>query len=142
MRVKDLKDLRDLKDLKEVSKDDVVELLDELRVIASKGATELLGTGKKNARRAIGAPGEGAVSMALIGGVMLGLMVGALLALVFSPFSSGEARRKLNEQVGKVKERIPSAPGRGSNGEGSYAEETPDTLRSPRTGTPEGTTSV
>ena len=122
MRVKDLKDLRDIKDLKEVNREDVVELLDELRVIATKGANELLGTGKKSARRAIGAPSEGAVTLALIGGIVAGVIVGALMALVLSPFSAGEAR--LPEQ------------GRG-NGRGMYPHEEPETQRSPSTGLPE-----
>src|SRR3989304_9492159 len=94
MRVKDLKDLRDIKDLKEVNREDVVELLAELRVIATKGANELLGTGKKSARRAIGAPSEGAVTLALIGGIVAGVIVGALMALVLSPFSARRGRQR------------------------------------------------
>lgn len=138
MRVKDLKDIKDLKDLKDVDRKDVVELLDELRVIASKSATEILGSGKKNARRAIGAPDEGAVRFALMGGVVIGMIVGAMLALVFSPFSR-EARERLSKEVGRVRERATVKRG-GENGGSFYPpEESPETLRSPRTGTPEGT---
>ena len=135
MRVKDLKDLRDIKDLKEVNREDVVELLDELRVIATKGANELLGTGKKSARRAIGAPSEGAVTLALIGGIVAGVIVGALMALVLSPFSAGEARQRLVREVDRVRERLPEQ-GRG-NGRGMYPHEEPETQRSPSTGMPE-----
>ncbi|MGH2378030.1 MAG: YtxH domain-containing protein [Candidatus Limnocylindria bacterium] len=139
MRVKDLSEIRDIKDLKDVDRKDVIELLDELRTIASKSATELLGSGKKNARRAIGAPGEGAVSMALIGGVVLGMMVGALLALVFSPFSRGEARERLTKEVSRIKERAPAAM-RGDDGGSFYPPESaPETMGSPRSGSPEGT---
>jgi hypothetical protein len=138
MRVKDLREIKDLKDLKDVDRKDVVELLDELRVIASKSATELLGSGKKSARRAIGAPGEGAVRTALLGGVVIGMIVGAMLALVFSPFSA-EARERLTKEVGRVRER--GTVKRGSDNGGSFypPEDAPETLRSPRTGTPEGT---
>lgn len=138
MRVKDLREIKDLSDLKDVDRKDVVELLDELKTIASKGANELLGTGRKNARRAIGAPDEGAVRFALLGGIAVGVIVGAMLALVFSPFS-GEAREKLTREVGRVRER--ATAGRRENGGTSYypPEDTSDTLRSPRSGMPEGT---
>lgn len=138
MRVKDLRDIKDIKDLKDVDRKDVVELLEELRTIASKGATELLGSGRKSARRAIGAPGEGAIGFALVGGIAIGMIVGAMLALVFSPFST-EARERLTKEVGRIRER--ATVKRGSENGGSFypPEDAPETLRSPRTGTPEGT---
>lgn len=142
MRVKDLRDIKDLKDLRDVDRKDVVELLDELRTIASKGASELLGSGRKNARRAIGAPGEGAVPAALIGGIVVGAIVGALLALVFSPFGSGEARQRLTKEVVRIRERIPAkTKGQGDHNGGSYypTEDAPETMRSPRTGVSEET---
>lgn len=135
MQVRDLKDLR-ARDLKDVKRDDVIELLDELRTIASKGATELLTGGKKSARRAIGAPEPGSVSSAMIGGVVIGLIVGALFALVFTPFSAGEARRRITSEMEKVRERrMPNAPRRESNGAAQW-DETPETVRSPKTGEP------
>jgi hypothetical protein len=138
MRVKELRDIKDLKELKDLDRKDVIELLEELRVIASKSANELLGSGKKNARRAIGAPGEGAVRSALMGGVVIGMIVGAMLALVFSPFST-EARERLTKEVGRIRERATVKRG-GENGGSFYPpEDAPGTLRSPRTGTPEGT---
>lgn len=138
MRVKDLRDIKDLKELKDLDRKDVIELLEELRVIASKSATELLGSGKKNARRAIGAPDEGAVRFALMGGVVVGMIVGAMLALVFSPFST-EARERLTKEVGRIRERATVKRG-GENGGAYYpSEDAHETLRSPRTVTPEGT---
>ncbi len=127
MRVKDLRDIRDLKDLKDVDRKDVVELL---------------GSGRKNARRAIGAPGEGAVPAALIGGIVVGAIVGALLALVFSPFGSGEARQRLTKEVARIRERVPvKSKGVGDHNGGSLypPEDAPETMRSPRTGVSEGT---
>lgn len=137
MRVKDLKDIK-MGELRDIERKDVVELLDELRTIASKSATELLGSGRKSARQAIGAPDEGAVRSALMGGIVIGMIVGAILALVFSPFST-EARERLTKEVGRVKER--ASVKRGSHNGGSFypPENAPETLRSPRTGTPEGT---
>lgn len=102
MRIKDIKDVRDLRD---VNTNDVIELLDELRVIASKRGTELLGQGRHQARKAIGAPGEGAVGMALVVGIVLGALAAAVMTLLMSPMPGPEARRKLSEQVEKVRER-------------------------------------
>jgi len=139
MKIRDLRDIKDLKDLRDVDRKEVVELLDELRAVASKGAADILGSGRKSARRAIGAPDEGAVSMALVGGVVIGMIVGALVALVFSPFSSGEARERLTMEVGRIRERKVVKHG-GENGGSLYpSEDAPETQRSPRTGAPEGT---
>lgn len=135
MRVRDLRDIKDLRDLKDVKRDDVVELLDELRQIATKGAGDLLTGGRKGARKAIGAPDEGAVPAALIGGIVIGVIVGAVFAIVFTPFSGSEARRRLTTEAERMRERMPSAPSRGSNG-GATWEETPEKLRSPRSGEP------
>lgn len=118
MKVRDIKDMRDLRDL---DTSDVIELLDELRAIATKSATGLLGEGRHRARRALGVPGEGAVSAALIGGLVVGLIIGAAFALIMSPFSGGEARRRLTEQVERARERMPQMQ-RGGNGRSVYSE--------------------
>ncbi len=138
MKVKDLKNIKDLRDLREMDRGEVVELFDELRTIASKSATELLGTGKKSARHAIGAPDEGAVRFALLGGIAIGVIVGAMIALVFSPFSV-EARERLTKEVGRVRDRATVKHGSQNGGSLYPLEEAPETVRSPRTGAPEGT---
>jgi hypothetical protein len=138
MKIKDLRDIKDLKDLRDVDRKEVVELLDELRTVASKGAAELLGSGRKSARHAIGAPSEGAIRFALLGGIAIGMIVGAMLALVFSPFSA-EARERLTKEVGRIRERKVVKHG-GDNGGSFYPpEDAPETLRSPRADAPEGT---
>jgi hypothetical protein len=110
MRMKDIKDVRDLR---EMNTNDVVELLDELRAIASKRGTELLAQGRTQARKAIGAPGEGAVGTALVVGIVLGALAAAVVTLLMSPMPGPEARRKLTEQVEKVRERArPEGNGR------------------------------
>jgi hypothetical protein len=107
MRMKDIKDVRDLR---EMNSNDVIELLDELRAIASKRGTELLAQGRTQARRAIGAPGEGAVSTAFVVGIVLGALAAAVMTLLMSPMPGPEARRKLSEQVEKVREKMPVRP--------------------------------
>jgi hypothetical protein len=118
MKVRDIKDVRDLQRL---DTNDVVELLDELRMVASKSASDLLGQGRTQARRALGVPGEGAVAWALIGGLMLGVIVGAAFALLWAPFTGGEARKRLSEQVERARERVPQMA-RGGNGRSVYSE--------------------
>ena len=119
MRIKDIKDVRDLRD---ISSNDVIELLDELRVIASKRGTELLGQGRAQARKAVGAPSEGAVSTALVVGIVLGAAVAAVMTLLMSPMRGTEARRRLTERVEKVRERArPDGNGRAH----SYERVTP-----------------
>jgi len=97
-----IKDLRDLRDLRELSTNDVVDLAGELREIAAKRGLELLGQGKVQARRAIGAPGEGAVPLAVFAGIALGLVMGAIFASLATPVRGQEARRKLREQAGRL----------------------------------------
>lgn len=130
MRVRDIKDVRDLK---EMSANDALALLDELKATFSKQATDLTRQGRDRARKALGAPDPGAVSMALIGGIVAGLIVGALMAIVFAPFSGAEARRRLGEQVDRVRERSGAAAG--GNGKTPYPHHAP---ASPATGVPVG----
>lgn len=118
MRMKDIKDVRDLRDM---NTNDVIELLDELRAIATKRGTELLAQGRTQARKAIGAPDEGAVGIALIVGILLGAAVAAVVTLLMSPMPGPEARRKLTEQMEKVRERVPAA--RPGNGRAAYERE-------------------
>ena len=104
MRIKDIKDMREIRDL---SSNDMVDLLDELKVIAGKRGTELLEQGRVQARRAIGAPDGGAVGTAFLAGIALGAAVGAVATLLMSPMPGTEARRRLTQQVEKVRERVP-----------------------------------
>jgi hypothetical protein len=82
-------DLMDLKDRK------LDEVLDELRAAAANRAAELLGEGRVQARRALGAHDEGALFSALTIGIVAGALVGAALALLVTPMSGAEARRKI-----------------------------------------------
>lgn len=102
-----MKDIKDMSDLKEMNTGDVVDLLDELRAVATKRGTELLAQGRAGARKALGAPDEGAVGSAFFVGVLLGAAVGALVALLMTPLEGREARRRLSEQVERARERVP-----------------------------------
>jgi YtxH-like protein len=104
MRIKNVKDVSDLRDM---STSDVVDLLDELRAIATKRGTELLAQGRAGARKALGAPDEGGVGWAFLVGVLLGAAVGALVALLATPTTGPETRRRLTEEVDRARERIP-----------------------------------
>lgn len=130
MRVRDIKDVRDLKDM---SATDAFELLDELKAIFSKQATDLTRQGRDRARKALGVPDQGAISAALIGGIVAGVIVGALMAIVFAPFSGAEARRRLGEQVDRMRERAEATAG--GNGQTPYPHRAP---ASPVTGVPVG----
>lgn len=122
MRIKDIGKIKDPSDLKEISTNDVVELLDELRGIATKRGIELLGHGRREARRAIGAPGEGAVGSALVVGILMGAVVAAVVTLLITPLRGAEARRRLSQEVERVRERVPAARAEG-NGRALYEPE-------------------
>jgi len=78
-----------LKDLK------LDEVLDEMRAASGKRAAELLGEGRGQARRALGGHDDGALLMTLTVGVVLGALVGAIVALLTTPASGSETRRKI-----------------------------------------------
>lgn len=122
MKVKDLSHIKDISDLKELNTNDVVELLDELRAIAMKRGTELLGQGRQQARKAIGAPEEGAIGGALLFGIVLGAAVAAVVTLLMTPMRGDEARRRLTEEVERVREKMPVTRPDG-NGRSVYEQE-------------------
>ena len=122
MKVKDLSHIKDISDLKELNTNDVVELLDELRAIAMKRGTELLGQGRQQARKAIGAPAEGAIGGALLFGIVLGAAVAAVVTLLMTPMRGDEARRRLTEEVERVREKMPATRPDG-NGRSIYEQE-------------------
>ena len=119
MRLHDIKDTSDLRDL---STNDVVDLLDELRAVATKRGTELLEQGREQARRALGAPAPGAVGGALMFGIILGALVGAIVAVFMTPVPGREARQRLAQQAEQLRDRMPdmAAGSAGSNGRSTY----------------------
>lgn len=86
-----------IKDLK------IDEVLEDLRDEASKRAAKLLGEGRTQARRAVGAHDDTALFSAFTAGILLGAVVGAALALLLAPFPGTEARRRLGERAAKMR---------------------------------------
>ncbi len=122
MKIKDLSHIKELSDLKELNTNDMVELLDELRAIAMKRGTELLGQGRHQARKAIGAPGDGAVGSVFVLGILLGAAVAAAVTLLMTPMRGSEARQRLTEEMERVRELVPAVRPDG-NGRSSYEHE-------------------
>jgi hypothetical protein len=122
MKIRDLRNIRDLGDLRDMNSNDVIELLDELRAIATRRGTELLGQGRHQARRAIGAPDEGAVTWAFLVGMLVGAATAAVATMLMSPVTGTEARRRLTEQADRVRERVAAARADG-NGRPIYERE-------------------
>lgn len=112
-----LTDIREVDDLKQMNVNDVVDVLDELRGIASKRGMDMLQRGRVQARRAIGAPDPGQVTIAFLGGLLLGAAIAAIATMLASPVPPAEARRKLNEQVEKARGRV------GMRGDGQVHQE-------------------
>ncbi|HEV2251484.1 MAG TPA: hypothetical protein VGT60_13365 [Candidatus Limnocylindria bacterium] len=109
--------------IKDLKLDDV---FDDLRAQASKRIEDLLADGRKQARKAGGGHDDAALFSALTLGVVVGVIVGAAIALVMTPFSGQQARAKLSERVDKLRSdndtptwEPPSASGNGTAA-GSY----------------------
>ena len=93
----------DLSDLKGIKLD---EILGDLRDEAGKRASSLIGEGRgqvKTARRAIADPNDGDMFGAFVLGIAVGALVGAAVALLLTPVSGSEARRKLTEKAEKMR---------------------------------------
>src|SRR5438034_7998389 len=91
-----------------VSVKDLQDVVDDLRGQATKRASELLGEGKTEVRRAVGGHSDGALFGAIALGMVLGAIVGAALALLYAPFTGDEARRRLGESVEKARTTEPA----------------------------------
>ena len=99
-------DLSDLKGLK------LDELFSDWRDEAGKRASSLMSDSRtqvKRGRRAVADPNDGDMFGAFVLGVTVGALIGAAIALVLTPVSGSEARKKLTEKADKL--RGESAPG-------------------------------
>ena len=98
-----------------VSVKDLQDVVDDLKGEATKRANDLFGEGKSEVRRAVGGHSDGAIFGTLALGLVLGAIVGAAIALLFAPFTGDEARRRLSENVDKIRPTEPaSKAGNGS----------------------------
>lgn len=91
--------LSDLKDIK------LADLLSEIKHAAAKQASGVLGDGReqlKRSRRDL-AGNDGDMLGGFILGLSVGALVGAALALLLTPVSGDQARRKLAERAEKLR---------------------------------------
>src|SRR5205807_8501978 len=86
--------------IKDLKLDDV---LDDLRAQVMKRIDDLISDGRKQARKAGGGHDDTAIFSALTIGVLAGVIVGAAIALVMTPFNGQQARAKLSERVDKMR---------------------------------------
>ncbi len=117
----------DLSDLKGIKLD---EILGDLREEAGKRASSLMGEGRgqvKNARRALADPNDGDMFGAFALGLAVGALIGAAVALLITPVSGSQARRKLTEQAERIRgESVPDwEAGGAGNGKSTYQTTTP-----------------
>ncbi|HET8568364.1 MAG TPA: YtxH domain-containing protein [Candidatus Limnocylindria bacterium] len=110
----DLRELRDLtKDVK------VDEILGDVRDALASSADTLIGDGRKRARQAVGGHDDGALFAAFGVGMLVGALVGAAVALLMTPMSGADARRKLGQQVEKARGQEQLAPAWETSGAGN-----------------------
>ncbi len=122
----DLSDLKsELKGLK------LEELFGDWRDEATKRASGLMSDGRgqlKRGRRAVADPNDGDMFGAFVIGVTVGALIGAAVALLLTPVSGSEARRKLTERAEKMRKDSGSewdAAGGVDNGKTAYQTTTP-----------------
>ena len=115
----DLSDLAsELKGLK------LEELFGDWRDEATKRASGLMSDGRgqlKRGRRAVADPNDGDMFGAFVIGVTVGALIGAAIALVLTPVSGSEARKKLAERAEKMRssESDPEWESGGASGAGN-----------------------
>ena len=120
-------DFSDLKGLK------LDELFSEWRDEAAKRASGLMSEGRgqiKRSRKAVADPNDGDMFGAFVLGITVGALIGAALALVLTPVSGSEARKKLADQAEKLRgESGPEWESGGAsgigNGKTAYQTSTP-----------------
>jgi hypothetical protein len=79
------------------------ELVNDIREGAQKRASDILGEGRAQARQIVGGRSDAAVLTALGIGLVLGALVGAAIALLATPFSGTETRRRIGERVDRMR---------------------------------------
>jgi hypothetical protein len=84
---------------------DLQDVVDELKDQATKRASDLLGESKSQVRTAFGGHSDATLFGTLALGIILGAVVGAALTILFTPVSGVEARRKIGENVDKMRSR-------------------------------------
>lgn len=105
----------DFKDLK------LDELVGGWRDEATKRASDLIGDGRSQARRSLGHHDDSQMFAMFVGGVLIGALVGAAVALLMTPFTGNEARKRISERVETLRSSADDlGMGGGSNGRSVY----------------------
>lgn len=109
----------DLSDLKGIKLDEILSDLSEKAAKRASGFMSDAGQPVKRGRRAIADQNDGDMFAAFILGLSVGAVIGAALALVLTPVSGSEARRKLSEKAERLRgEGAPEWESSGASGNG------------------------
>ncbi len=85
------------------------DLVDVLKGQAGRRASDLLGEGRSEVRRAIGGQSDGTL-LGIFGlGVLFGAIIGATLALLLVPFPGDVTRQRFGANIDKMRMREPAA---------------------------------
>jgi|SRR2546425_2526627 len=120
-----------------VSMKELQGVVDDLRDSATRKASDWIGEGRGQVRDAVGGRSDGALFGMFAVGLIVGCLAGAAIALIVTPFSGVEARRRISEKVEKAqKERTAEmAPTNGemapTNGETTPTNGSSRSSRSP-----------
>ena len=110
-----------------VSVKDLQEVVDDLKGQAQKKAADWIGEGRGQMRDVVGGHSDGAMFGVLALGLIVGCLAGAAIALLVTPVSGVEARKRIGEQVVKAQQsRVPEElPTNGSTRSSSYTPASP-----------------
>jgi hypothetical protein len=87
-----------------VSMKELQGVVDDLKESATRKASDWIGESRGQVREAVGGHSDGALLGMFAVGLIVGCLAGAAIALIVTPFSGSEARRRLSEKVEKAKQ--------------------------------------
>jgi hypothetical protein len=94
---------------------DLQDVVDDLKDQAAKRASDLLSDSKSQVRGVVGGHSDSTLLTTFALGVVLGALVGAALSLLFTPMSGEEARRRIGQNVDKMRTGEPMGVGNGQS---------------------------
>src|SRR2546427_12807626 len=110
-----------------VSVKDLQDVVDDLKSQARKKAVNWIGEGRGQMRDVVGGHSDGAMFSMLALGLIVGCLAGAAIALLVTPYSGVEARKRIGERVVKAQQsRVPQErPTNGSTRPTAHAAAAP-----------------
>ncbi len=88
-----------------VSMKELQGVVDDLRDSATRKASDWIGEGRGQVRDVVGGRSDGALFGMFAVGLIVGCLAGAAIALIVTPFSGVEARRRLSDKVEKMQKQ-------------------------------------